>query len=160
MKEVCLDDLKKEYEPLRKKYKLDDFSKLNENFEIEKIQERETEFLLREIRRAVSEKIAAFLRFFELFVSPQSSPVFVMTHLKNLSAKEKEIIEKMYLELVKIELTAVTLDIVYNEAKEAEFIKETTRKWYVMQPQIKSVANIILKVEPNVVEKKGKSYFG
>lgn len=62
-KDICLAYLKKQYEPLRKKYKLPSFDELNKEFEIEKIQEKETDFILREIRKGMGEKVGAFLRF-------------------------------------------------------------------------------------------------
>lgn len=155
-----LDKIKKQYEPLKKKYKLPEFSKLNEEFEIEKIQEKETDFLLREIRRAMSDKIAAFLRFFELFLNPQAAPIFVLTSLKNLTTKEKETIENLYRELVKMELASVNLDVSYNEAKEAKFLIEVMKKWQEMKSEIQEIANSILKFQAKNGEKKGKSYFG
>lgn len=156
---ACIDDLKKQYEPLRKKYNLPEFSKLNEEFEIEKIQEKETEFLLREIRRVISEKIAAFLRFFELFINPQSAPVFILTSLKNLTPHEKDLIEKLYKELVNIELAAVSLDIIYKETREAQFIKDITKRWQNMKQELEQISEMIAKM-PREGEKKGKSYFG
>jgi len=155
-----LNNVKKQYEPLKKKYKLPEFSKLNEEFEIEKVQEKETDFLLREIRRAISEKIAAFLRFFELYVNPQAAPVFVLVSLKNLAAKEKEIIEKAYKELVALELAAVSLDISYNEPREAQAILRVFKKWQELKPELEDVILAILKVQERSGEKKGKSYFG
>lgn len=160
MSENTLEKIKKQYEPLKKKYKLPEFSKLNEEFEIEKIQERETDFLLREIRRAISDKVAAFLRFFELFVNPQAAPVFVLISLKNLTSKEKEIIERTYKELVELELAAVNRDISYNEAKEAQSILRVLKKWQEIKPELEEVTTAILKVQEKVSEKKGKSYFG
>lgn len=160
MPEHNLERIKKQYEPLKKKYKLPEFSKLNEEFEIEKIQEKETDFLLREIRRAISDKIAAFLRFFELFLNPQAAPIFVLTSLKNFTVKEKEAIENIYKELVKLELVSVSLDISYKESKEGQFILEALKKWQEMKPEIQEIADSIVKFQGKVGEKKGKSYFG
>ena len=160
MPENSLEKIKKQYEPLKKKYKLPEFSKLNEEFEVEKIQERETDFLLREIRRAISDKVSAFLRFFELFVNPQAAPVFVLISLKNLTSKEKEIVERTYKELVELELAAVNRDINYNEAKEAQSILRVMKKWQELKPELEEVTTAILKVQEKVGEKKGKSYFG
>ncbi|MGB9708020.1 MAG: hypothetical protein ACPLXC_01695 [Candidatus Pacearchaeota archaeon] len=160
MPENSLEKIKKQYEPLKRKYKLPEFSKLNEEFEIEKIQEKETDFLLREIRRAISDKISAFLRFFELFVNPQAAPVFVLVSLKNLTSKEKEIIERAYKELVELELAAVNRDISYDESKEAQSILRVFKKWQELKPELEEVTTAILRVQEKSGEKKGKSYFG
>lgn len=155
-----LEKIKKQYEPFKKKYKLPEFSKLNEEFEIEKIQEKETDFLLREIRRTISDKVAAFLRFFELFLNPQTAPLFVLTSLKNLTTKEKEMIENLYKELVTLELVSVSLDIKYDESKEARFILESMKKWQKMKTDIQEITNSIINFQNKSIEKKGKSYFG
>lgn len=160
MKKGDIEKIKTEYEPLRKKYSLPSFSKLNEEFEIEKIQERETEFLLREIRRAVSEKIVAFLRFLELFLNPQAAPLFVLTTLKKLTPQEKEDILEIYKLLVKIELSSVSLDISYDEKKEAEFILNTSKVWNESKPKLKKIASSILTFQEDKFTNKNKTYFG
>ncbi|UZE93895.1 MAG: hypothetical protein IB618_03990 [Candidatus Pacearchaeota archaeon] len=152
--------LKKEYEKYRKKYKLPRFSELNQEFEIEKIQEKETEFLLREIRRAISDKIAAFLRFFELFLNPTTAPVFILALLKTLNVRDKELVEKIYHNLVAFELTAITLDIVYNEKKEAEFIRYIFKKWQGFKKELIEFSRVIERTKTKAREKKRKSYFG
>ena len=156
---VSLDELKKQYEPLRKKYKLPSFNELNEDFDIEKSQEKETNFLLREIRREVTDKVAAFLRFFELFLNPQAAPLFVLGMLKNLTLHEKEIIGALYKELVALEIEAVNLDIRYDEKNEAKFIKNTFMKWQKLKPELEKVGVALRKIQTK--EPKGKrSYFG
>ena len=160
MKEYNLDILKKEYEKFYKKYKLPNFSELNQEFEIEKLQEKETEFLLREIRRAISDKIAAFLRFFELFLNPQAAPVFVLNMLKSLNNRDKELIEQIYHELVNYELTAINLDIVYDEKKEAGFIKDIYKKWQVLKQELQEFSKVIERMKIKEQDMKKKSYFG
>lgn len=155
-----LEELNRRYGKYRKKYKLPSFSKLNQDFEIEKIQEKETEFLLREIRRAMSDKIVAFLRFFELFLNPTNAPVFVLAMLKTLSARDKELIEKIYHNLVSFELTSITLDIIYEEKKEAEFIKHVFKRWQSFKSELQEFSRIIERIKTKEKEKGRKSYFG
>ena len=47
---IGLEQLKKDYEVIRKKYNLPGFKELNEDFYIEEIAESETDILLRKIR--------------------------------------------------------------------------------------------------------------
>ncbi|OYT38224.1 hypothetical protein B6U82_00375 [Candidatus Pacearchaeota archaeon ex4484_31] len=151
-----LKKLKKEYEKLQKRYRLPSFSALNKEFEIEKIQDRETEFLLREIRRIISEKVAAFLHFLELFFNPTVAPFFVLTSIKSLSQSDKELIERIYKELAKIQLNSLALDIETNESKEAMFIKEVWKKWKELKPDLKEFSKILLGFQT----KKRKGYVG
>ena len=155
-----LERLKKQYAPLRKKYKLPDFAKLNEDFAIEKIQEKETDFLLREIRLVISDRIAAFLRFFELFLNPAMAPIFILSALKHLGPKNKESIERVYRELVVFELRSISLDVAYNERKEADFVKEITKGWQSIKTEIQEVSELIQKIHSKAKEKKKKSYYG
>jgi hypothetical protein len=68
---------------------------LSEDFDIEKVLEKEG-FLLRNIRRAISEKIVAYLHFFETLINPSSPPMFVFSFLKNLNEKDKQGIKDCY----------------------------------------------------------------
>ena len=154
-----LERLRKQYAPLKNKYKLPDFTKLNEEFAIEKIQEKETEFLLREVRLLISDRIAGFLRFFELFLNPSMAPIFILSALKHLNPKNKESIERVYRELVVFELKSINLDTSYNELNEAEFIKEITRRWQEIKGDIGEISSLLQKIHTKEREKKGK-YFG
>lgn len=154
----ALENLKKQYESLRKKYSLPEFSKLNQEFEIEKIQERETELLLREIRHSISERIAAFLHFIELFLNPTMAPVFVLSAMKSISENDKELIEKLYRELATIELNSVALDVSYDEKKEAIFIKDVSRKWQATKPELENFSKLLIKLSPK--PEKKNAYVG
>jgi hypothetical protein len=158
MEKTSLEKLKKQYSTLQKKYKLPSFSELNKEFDIEKLQERETDFLLREIRRIMGEKMNAFLRFLETVLNPVMAPVFILSSLKNLGASDKELIEKNYKILVGLELKSIGLDIEYNEKKEAFFILETIKKWQEMKEEIEEIIKSLAKIQYHS-EKKG-SYLG
>ena len=87
--ESSLEKLKKDYEKLQKKYKLPSFQQLNEEFEIERIAEHETDILLREIRKAITEKAVAFLRFLEFLINFSAAPFFLLSVIKHLVASDK-----------------------------------------------------------------------
>lgn len=150
-----LERLKKQYEPLKKKYSLPEFSKLNEEFEIEKIQEHETELLLREIRHSMSERIAAFLHFIELFLNPTAAPVFLLSAMKSISQADKQLIEKLYRELAVVELSSVALDVTYDEKREAAFIKDIFRMWQNVKPELETFSNLLIRLSP-LTEKKNR----
>lgn len=160
-KKFDLDALKQNYEILRKKYKLPSFDEINKEFDIEKLQEKESDFMLREIRRCIGDKIAAFLRFFEMLVNPQTAPIFILYGLKSLAFEEKNKIEKIYRELAMIEINLINLDIEENEKEEAEIIKTSLKKWNELKPSLKEVNSILRKIIQGKTEKtKEKSYFG
>lgn len=160
MLEKSLAKLKKEYSSFEKKYKLPKFHYLNAEFEIEKLQGHETDFLLREIRRTMTDKIAAFLKFFELFLNPQAAPLFILSALKSISSQEKEKIEKIYKKIIQLEIKSISLDISYEEKREADFIKNTYEKWQVLKEELKIIDDILSKIKEETVARKDKSYFG
>jgi hypothetical protein len=159
MKENILNEVKKKYEPLKGKYKLPNFSDLNKDFEIEKVQDHKTEFLLREVRKSVGEKVGAFLRFLETILNPVMGPVFILNSIKNLSSNDKELIKKNYELLVELEIKAISLDVDYNEKAEAEFIKEAYKKWQEIKPDIKEIIDSLKKAQESKEDKR-KSYLG
>ena len=131
-----LDELKKDYKKLQEKHSLPEFDKLAEDFDVEKAQEKETSFLLRDIRRAMNEKLSSYLHLFETFINPTSPPMFVFSLLKNADEKDKELMKKMYKEFSKVQIDMLKLDTIYNEEKEAAFIKDIFEKWQDLKKEI------------------------
>lgn len=118
-----MDELKEEYNKLKEKHSLPEFYELNKLFDIEEI-DTETEFLLRKIRRVVSERIASYLRFIELILNPSNAPMFFFKLIKRLESNDRDELTKIYEKLGNFELDVISLDLEYNEEKEAIFIKK------------------------------------
>jgi len=158
--ENCLAKLKKDYEKLREKYKLPSFNELNAEFEIEKLQDRETDFLLRQVRRAMIEKTAVVLRFLEILVNPTEAQtqLYIFSVLKSISGEMKNTIEKVYKELTVIELSSLSLDIDYDEKEEVKFIKDMAGKWPSIKKDLKEITKKLGVVWTH--EKNHDNYFG
>jgi hypothetical protein len=159
-KECNLDDLKEKYSEIQNKYDLPDFDSLNEDFSIERISEIETDFLLREIRKFLSEKFTNYLRFIEAIIHPVSSPLFIFSVIKILGAEEKEKLTEIYKVLAKKEIKLVELDISYDEKKEAFFLKESFESWKKIKKDLLEVFQVIDKNWDNKFETNNKGYFG
>ncbi len=154
-----LQKLKKQYLSLKKKHKLPDFDKLNEDFEIEKLQEHETDFLLREIRRTMVEKVSVVLKFLEIIVSPnEASPAFVFAMIKEIKPETKKNIEQLYRQLSAVEISSIALDLDYNEKSEAAFIKDQNKKWEATKKDLKALIKNFDSVWKS--ESAKKSYVG
>ena len=117
-----LKELKEEYLKFKEKYKLPEFSELNELFDIEEI-DIDTEFLLRKVRRVISERIGGYLRFVEIILNPSNAPMFFFKLIKKLDENDKQSLSDVYDILGKFEVEILALDIDYSEEKEADFIK-------------------------------------
>jgi hypothetical protein len=152
--------IKQEYEQLKQKYNLPEFSQLAEDFDIEKTLDKQTSFLLREIRRMVSEKLSAYIHLLETFLNPATPPMFIFTILKNSNEQEKEIMKEIYKKLAKLQLKAVKLDTIYNEKNEADFIIKANQEW----SEIKQKSYNLFEQFENRFEEnnnsKNRGYFG
>jgi len=155
-----LDRLKKDYETLAKKYKLPDYKTLNEEFDIEKVAEQETDTLLREIRKVIMDKVIAYLRFIELLLNPSQAPMFFFALLKGLDNDDKKLLEELYTKLGKLEIEVIEVDNDYSEKGEAEFIKRISAKWKEVKEGMKKISKSLKLSWEKKTEKKEKSYLG
>jgi len=156
----CLTELKEKYEQFRKKHDLPIFNDINKAFDIEEL-DPESDFLIRKIRRYVSEKLAGYMRFIEILLNPSNAPIFFFKLIKKLDNSDKETLTKLYEELGNIELETITLDLEYNEEKEVDLIK----KFYnLFNNEIsKDLLKILKKLgngENNKSKENNGSYFG
>lgn len=158
--EKNINEIKKIYLDYSKKFNLPEINLLMEDFDIVKFLDKDSEFLLRDIRRGMGEKITAYLHLFETFVNPSSPPVFVFSFLKNLSQKEKEMIRSIYKELTRLQIQAMKLDTIYDEEKESQYISHAAKKWIELKKEIFDLISLFEKEFEKNVEEKEKSYFG
>lgn len=155
-----LELLKEKYEVVKGEHDLPFFDELNCEFQIEKISEIETDFLLREIRRFISEKFSGYLRFIEAILHPVNSQIFVFSIIKSIGIEEKRKLENIYKVLSKREVEVIILDIDFSEEKEAIFIKESYSEWKEVKKDLLSVVNVVRLNWDSKSESNGKDYFG
>lgn len=155
-----IEDLKREYANLQRRYQLPDFQKLSEDFEIERVAEKEIESILREIRKTMMDKILSYLRFIELLLNPSNAPILFLALVKNMHTEDKKISENIYRKLGRLEIEAIELDIEYSEKNEAEFIKKLYSEWQQIKQEIKELIKGLKKGLNQKSEKKNRDYFG
>jgi len=153
-----LKDLKKEYSDLAEKYKLPSFKELNENFEIEKI-DKDTEILLRDVRKVMMEKIVNSLGFLEMFLNPMNAPRMYLAYMKNMGSEERQSIEKIYGLFAGLNVIALEGEIDYSEKKEVEIIKEIFKAWITAKPDFMKLFAAMKKPNGETIRKE-RSYFG
>jgi len=159
-KESALESLKKDYIEIQKKYPLPSFEKLNEDFQVEKISEVETDFLIREIRKFIADKFSNYLRFIEAILHPVNAPMFIFSVIKSIEDKERKKLTETYKKLAKTEVKLIELDLEFVEKKEIDFIKESYEIWQEIKKDLLDVVNIIKKNWDNKFEGNKKCYFG
>ncbi len=155
-----LEQLKERYKPFQEKYDLPPFEKLNEDFQIEKAAESETDLVLREIRRYITDKYFNYLRFIESILSPTNAPMFIFAVTKTLGIKEREKLIDLYKKIAKVDIDLIELDIEYSEEKEAKSIKEYFSIWQDIKKDFLEIIDVIKKNWDNKIEDSGKGYFG
>lgn len=155
-----LEKLKDDYRKFQEKYSLPNFEQLNQDFQIEKIAESETDFLLREVRKYVTDKFFNYLRFIESLINPSNSPMFVFAIAKTLSVSDKEKLAEIYKKITKIEIDFIDLDLNYSEEKEADSIKNYSKLWNEIKKELSEIVEVMKKNLDNKIEDNGKGYFG
>ena len=153
-----LEELKKQYAVFKKKYDLPEFSELNEIFDIEEV-DIETEFFIRKIRRVMSEKIAGYLRFFEIILNPANAPMFAFKMIKKLEEKDKQNLAEIYEKLGNLEFELVKLDLEYSEEKEIEYIKKVHKIFINLREDVLIIINKMLNNGGKETKERG-SYLG
>lgn len=153
-----LNNLKKNYEQSSKKYKLPSFNALNIDFEIDKL-DKNTDFLLRTIRKLMMEKVVNSINFLEMLLSPINTPRMYLSYIRTMSVEDKNIIDKIYSNLADLTLFSLDLEIDSTEKKEADLIQKVFNEWNSLKPLFRQLLNNVKKPKNSVI-KKERSYFG
>lgn len=159
-KELDLTTLKEKYEFFKQKYNLPNFEPLNEDFQIERITEIETEFILKEIRKYILDKFFNYLRFLESILTPSNAPMFVFAMTKTLGIPEREKLIEIYKKIAKLEVEVIKLDLIYSEESEAKAIREYFELWQETKKELFEIVEFMGKNWDNKIEDNGKGYFG
>ena len=155
-----LDKLKESYELIRIRHNLPEFKFMNEEFQIEKIADSETEILIREVRKYVGDKLVNYMRFIEGLLNPVNANMFIFSVVKLLDADDKKKLSDMYKELMKIEIKFIELDLDFNEEKEAVFIHDSIKFWQTTKKDMLGVMEKINAKWDDKSETNSKGYFG
>ena len=151
---------KTQYDLLKGKYGLPGFDLIARDFDAEKILEKETNFIVREVRIAIGEKISSYLHLFETLINPSAPPMFIFAVLRNLNSENKEAIKKIYKRLSKFQVEMMKLDTIYDESSEVLYVKKAIKEWQNLKVEI---YNLIENLEKGLEEDNGsknRGYFG
>jgi large-conductance mechanosensitive channel len=155
-----LEKLKKDYSKIQKQYNLPDFEQLNQDFQIERGVEFQTDYLIREIRKFMADKFSNYLRFIETIINPVNVPMFVFSIVKAMTQEDKKQLIEVYKKLTKIEINLIEIDVKYSEKKEVKFIKESYKIWQEIKKDVLKFINSVQKNWDNKIKINNKGYFG
>jgi hypothetical protein len=118
--------IKEKYQELSKKHKLPSFDEIDNEFEISTIEK--DDFLLREVRRKIAEKIEVYAKFLEEILQPEVT-VCNMYESKAFDAKEREGLFKLYKKLMFLSRASVETAVNEDDNKTSEYINEVFKDW-------------------------------
>lgn len=149
--------LKKEYDELAEKYKLPDFKDINKNFEIDKF-DKDTDYLLRAIRKIMMEKIVNSMSFLEMLINPVNAPRMYLPYVQTMTVEDRRAIDNIYSNLADLSIVSLDLEIDSSEDEEAALIKKVFQKWIDLKPFFRQILTSMKK--PKNFVKKNRDYFG
>ncbi len=119
-------DIKAAYAPLAKKYKLPDYEALNQEFEIETLED--TNFLLRNIRTKISEKMEFCIKLLASILQPEQN-ITDLQECKMFSDEQKKKIYSLYKNLMVQMRFAGVLSMASTEKEEAAYLAKFYAEW-------------------------------
>ena len=155
-------EIKKEYEQLRKKHNLPSYEELDNEFELLYFSPViEVNYVLRFIRRRITDKLKGFVNFFHGIINPNPSNLISLQESKFIPQEEKEKISELINEIMVLDSKSILLDLEQSEKNDAEFIKEALKRWSKMK---KTITNYVSKIkegwESDIKEEEKSHYFG
>lgn len=151
--------MKREYEKLAKKYDLPSFEKLNCDFEIDKL-DKDTDFLLRAIRKLIMEKVVNSMSFLDMLINPVNAPRMYLPYIRVMSADDRKTIDEIYSALADLSVLSLDLEIDSNEKGEAELIKKVYDKWNSLKDGFRKILGNMKAPKNLNNNRKERSYFG
>jgi hypothetical protein len=124
---------KKQIEDLLKKHNLPSFKELDNEFEISAIEKKE--FILREIRRKITEKLELYAKLFESVLQIEPT-LTTLNEMNALSDSEKEGLYKVFRKLMILDRLSVETSIDEDDKKSAEFIQKAYNDWEELKKEI------------------------
>ncbi|MBC8500710.1 MAG: hypothetical protein ISS25_00435 [Nanoarchaeota archaeon] len=128
--------MEKEYNQLRKKYKLPRWKELDKGFQISTIESKK--FLLKEIAKKINEKIEFFSSLLEEIFNPETK-LSSLHESNTFNDEEKKEVLKIYRKLYFYYRKNSYLEISYDEKETAEYIKEFFDAWQTIKPELKKI---------------------
>ena len=152
------EELNVEEEYNKFKYKLPNFKDLDSEFEISFIKDKP--FLLRGIRRRITEKIILFCRVIESLIYPTQGNIITATESKNFDDKQKDKMGQIYRKLMTFERQSLILDVDASDKGDVEYINEVFKYWGKLKKEMVNIVEIMKKSWFEEEEADKNNYFG
>lgn len=152
-------DLQHHYAELQKKHKLPDFALLDKEFEISTIEK--PSFLLRNIRRKISERLDDITQFLEQLVQPDPNVFSSLFEYRALSEAERKEVLKQFQSLMSLYRSCMDAELSAEDAQDAAVISRAATEWPAARAALRPIVQKIAAAWPKVIERKDAvGYFG
>jgi hypothetical protein len=128
-----LKKIKKDYEKIRKKYNLPPFDKLDREFEIRFCPPEG--FILKECRRALSNKLKVYIQILDPVLSPHAGSLHSMIESDGFDEDEKKALFELYKKLGFYIHKSIVAGL-QDEQAEADFINEVWKIWPSLKEEV------------------------
>jgi len=125
--------IEEKYSKLKAKYNLPDFKEINDFFEISTIEK--DDFLLREIRRKIADKVSLFAGILGGVVSTEPTPAS-MIEFGNIEESDAKRAFEIYKKLMYWERYSAEIGAIGDEKNDAKFIKEFYEEWKTLRNDV------------------------
>ena len=129
-------ETEKQYNELKKKYKLPDFKELDFEFEISDMEE--TNFLLRGIVRRISERLDFYTTMLEEILQPDTAKLYAMHESRVFEEEDKMKMFEFYRKLMILSRHSVEISLMSSEKEEASFINGFMSGWGKIKEELLS----------------------
>lgn len=151
--------IKSSYEKLGKKYKLPLFDAVNSELEISEIES--DEFLLRKIRKKISELVDSTAEHIGSLLQPSADSLADMHECRFFTDKDKKRMVELYKKLMTLSRVSLEAEISKDDKTDAALVKDFFRQW----PELKKEALYFIKKMKSCWEKETEieeklEYFG
>ena len=126
--------VKKDYEVLKKKYNLPDFEVLDKEFEISTIEK--PDFLLRNIKKKISEKLELAAELLTKLIQPETTSIADLYEYRCFSEKEKKKIFELYSKVLYLHRKLLETDLILDDTEDANIIMHAAKEWPELRKQL------------------------
>lgn len=155
IKRCRMSEIQKTYDALKKKHALPSFNDINNEFEISSTENKD--FLLREIRRKMDERIEFFVKILNSILQPDTN-ISELHECRDFSDSDKRDIFSLYKEIIVMHDSAVIAGIICDESQDAKFISETFKSWPAIKKKMVEIVKRMKdswKTDVNISEELG-----
>jgi hypothetical protein len=152
-------DVEHNYAELRAKHQLPDFALLDREFEISSIEK--PQFLLRSIRRKISERLDSLTQLLDPLIQPDAGSYVHLNEYRALTEGDRRELMKQFQHVMELYLACIDAELSANDAQDAKLIARAAAEWPQIRESIRPFVQKVAAMWTRSTEHKDHvGYFG